>query len=94
MLSIVLSKKVQISWILSTTAYPLAVTITVIYWIALYKGSLTPLQFYLQFNVHAIQVNKLFGKPKSLIANKLSSADNGIVISSNILVKYEEKIKK
>jgi len=36
-------------------AYPIAFTITVIYWTALYRGGLTAFPFYLEFNVHAIQ---------------------------------------
>jgi len=49
---IVLSK---ISWLLATLSYPIAFTITVIYWGFLYKGAATALKFYMEFNVHAVQ---------------------------------------
>ncbi len=38
------------------------------------------------------QVNKLFGKPESLIATELGSTNENVIVDTNILVKYEKGI--
>jgi len=36
------------------------------------------------------QVNKLFGKPKSLIATEFGSTDENVIVDTNVLIKYEK----
>ena len=45
----------RISWILSSIAYPVALFITLLYWIVLHKPLRNPLRIYSNMNLHAIQ---------------------------------------